>query len=176
VWWLLVNLTAVLYCAQTIQGYIGDYSVMSAVIALNAFALVVWEILSTESFLWLQTPVRWAPRVLLMVTLFVLSMAVINVINGHRHTYEEIRVFSVFWTFGYLLGIPLLVWVYAQRRIDLFALVVVSLSIVSVSTSFVGRWMKAGLDTFFFLSLLVIVEVAIAAFLLRKVHQHAQAQ
>lgn len=176
VWWVLVNLTAVLYCAQTIQGYAGEYSIVSVLIVLNAIALLVWELLSEERFVWLQTPVRWAPRVLLLLLLFVLSTGVLEVIDGHRRTAESVLVFSLFWTLGYLVGIPLLVWVYTLRRTDLFALVAVALSLVVVSTSFVGRWVKAGMDTFFFLSLLVIVEVAIAGFLLRKVHQYAQSK
>ncbi len=176
VWWVLVLLTVVLFCAQVIPDRLGGLSALSAMMAMNAVALAVWESLSVSRFPWLQTPVRWVPRVLLIVILYALSTAMVLVITESRYMHDELPHFRPFWVLGYVVGMPLLVWVYAMRRTDLFALVGVALSFVVVSTTFVGRWMRDGLETFFFLSLLVIAEVALAAFLLRKVHHHAQSK
>lgn len=171
-WLLIVNTASWLFFQQTaISSRLGIYSAAFYSFLLNMAALFVWEWLSAKGVDWLSTPGRWAPRVILCIGVFQLSIGVLYVIFGRRNpSLLELSLPAAY--LGACVGV---VWIYFFKRLDLFMLSSFALSFVVVSSSFVGRVIIDGLGGFFFLSFFVFAEVSFFVYLLRKANTYGNA-
>ncbi len=187
VWFLfvvLLNLSLIMYWTQVLEPPEGlwqlaqllgpiiwlgslftDSELSSAVFLLNATALVAWEVFSQRGVPWMQG--RWFARIVAFIALGTVVVPTLVIIMAA--------------TFGEKLGLTLLsplllavatvtcVLYYQYRRHDLFILTCCALAVIMVLTSFAIRTVLDDFGSMLFLAMLLIAQVAAAAWWLRGV-------
>jgi len=134
-WLAIVNL-AVIFRVSALGGILGlvlsSTEQLWALVALNAAALVVWEIASRRAA-WLRE--RWAPRVIAVGVGTILTMlALWAVVDGRAGAIVLV----------YPLWVAAMYWAYRVLAPDLFMLAGGCLSIIVVTTAFIGMRLLDG--------------------------------
>lgn len=181
---LLLNLTVIMYYTQVLHppdgwwelarllgplvwlgATVTDSTLASCLFGLNLAALVIWEFGSGRGVAWMQGTLF--PRVIAFVALLTVLIP----------TLILIVVASLEGRTGLTLLPPLLLsaatgaalYYYRQRRRDLFILTCSLLGLIMVITSFFVRHMITGSGDLLFVAILLIAQVAAAAWWLRQV-------
>jgi uncharacterized membrane protein len=170
VWVVLLNTSLVLYY-QTFGGIFrlmsgSETGLLWLIFILNTLLLAAWEVLAA-TWHWLSE--RWALRLLATAGGVPLNWLVLQSIFADSDA-------------SFLAGLVWVLWmaamyvVYRRTKPDLFMLAGCCLSGITVSVSFLGRYMleDGSAGSFLFLSLVVIGLGTGAAFWLKKVHQECQ--
>jgi uncharacterized membrane protein len=170
VWVVLLNTSLVLYY-QTFGGIFwlmsgSETGLLWLIFILNTLLLAAWEVLAAP---WHWLSERWALRLLATAGGVPLNWLVLQSIFADSDA-------------RFLPGLVWVIWmaalyvVYRRTKPDLFMLAGCCLSGITVSVSFLGKYMleDGSAGSFLFLSLLVIGMGTGAAFWLKKVHQECQ--
>jgi uncharacterized membrane protein len=142
-----------------------DSELSSAVFFLNAVALVAWEVVSQRGVSWMQG--RWFARIVAFVALGTVVIPTVIIVLAA----------SVGENLGLTMLSPILlalatvacVLYYQYRKHDLFILTCSALAVILVVTSFAVRTVLDDFGSMLFLAMLLIVQVAGAAWWLRSV-------
>jgi uncharacterized membrane protein len=171
VWIALINLSIILY-HQALRGVFGlmfgsDNGVLWLTFAVNAFALMAWEVLS-KPWPWLAE--RWAIRLLAVGSGVPLTWLVIFGIVDREHG-------PVLAGAAWGVWLAVMVFVYRRKRPDLFMLAGCCLSGIVVVVTFLGRHLleKGEAGSLLILALVIIGLGAGSAVWLRNVHREWQA-
>ena len=154
-----------------LSGTLINSTLASLVFALNAIALVVWEIASNQGLNWMQG--RTYPRIMAFGALSnLLVPTVIIIIGASFDARGNIGVIS-----PVLYGIATVValYYYQYRKPDLLILTMCVFGAIMVFTSFFIRYMLDDISGALMLAILLIAQVAGAAYWLRNVSRHWQA-
>jgi uncharacterized membrane protein len=161
-WWQLSQLLGPLVWLGT---SVTDSVLASYLFAVNAAALVLWEFGMRRGMDWMQ--VTWFPRVIAALALctVVIPTIVIIVATGFAEQ-AGLTVLSPILMLG---GTGLCLYYFRNRRHDLFILTCSLLSAILVVTSVAARLLLEGPGSLLVLALLLIAQVAGAAWWLRRV-------
>lgn len=183
-WLALLNLVLILYWIQVLHPPFGgwqvaqllgplvwlsamvmDWRLASWLFALNATAIVVWELSSGRGISWLQG--RWFPRLTALVALYTVTAPTLLLIlaAGMDSRVETAGISPLL--FGGALAACL--WYYQYRKPDLFMLTAVVFGAILVVMAFAIRHLFDGVGSLLVLALLLIAQVAAAAWWLRYV-------
>ena len=168
-WWQLAQLLGPLvWLGSTLM----DSTLASYLFALNAVALFVWEILARRGVEWAQG--RIFPRLIAIAALstVLVPTIIITVAAG----LEEKAGLSVISPVLLLTSTSACLYYYRHRRHDLFILTCSLLAVIMVVTSFSIRYLLGSFGSLLFLAILVIAQVAGAAWWLRQVARGWDAQ
>ena len=186
-WFLIVvlaNLTVIMYWTQVLYPPEGawnlaqllgpifwlgstvmDARLANVLFALNAVALVVWEILGALGVTWLRA--RWAPRVIALVALNVVVLPTMIVIIGESLDVQmKTKVLSPSLM---MLAFAACFYYYQYRRHDLFILTCCAMGLILVIMTFAIRHFPDDVSSSLMLAVLLIVMVSTAAYWLRHV-------
>ena len=161
-WWQLTQLLGPLvWMASTVM----DSTLASYLFALNAVALVAWEIGANRNIDWMQG--RVLPGLIaLMAFGTVLPPTLVMIFVGAFE--EKANLYFVSPLLLVISGAACL-WYYQFKRQDLFILTLCLLAAILVITSYFIRHLMGGFGSLLFLAILIIVQVAGAAWWLRDV-------
>jgi len=161
-WWQLAQLFGPLVWLGSL---VTDSHLSTAVLLLNVFALLAWEFASIRGAPWVQS--GWFVRVVAFIALgTVVTPTLLIVLAG---------------AFGEKLGLTLLspilmavvtaacLYYYQYRKQDLFVLTCCAFAVIMVVTSFAIRILLNDFGSMLFLAMLLIGQVAWAAYWLRNV-------
>ena len=181
---LLLNLTVIMYYTQVLHppdgwwqlsqllgpvAWLGttvlDSVLASYLFALNAAALVAWEWGARHGIAWMQGTVFPRLVALLALSTVVIPTVIIIVAAGFEER-AEIRAISPILM---LAATGACLYYYRYRRHDLFILTCSVLGTVMVITSFAIQFSLRSPGSLLFLAVLVIAQVAGAAWWLRRV-------
>ncbi len=161
-WWQVSQLLGPLVWLGTT---VMDATLASYLFALNAAALVLWEFGVRHGIAWMQGAMF--PR---LITLLALSTVLIpTLIIIIAAGFEEQVGMHVISPVLMLAATGLCLYYYRYQRHDLFILTFALLGVIMVVTSFAIRFMLGGSASLLFLAVLVVAQVAGAAWWLRKV-------
>jgi uncharacterized membrane protein len=163
-WWQLAQLLGPLvWLASTAM----DSTLASALYALNAIGLVIWEFFTFRGVSWMQG--RVYPRLVAFGALSVVLPSTLIMIFGAAFGENA----GLHFMSPLLLAITTAVglWFYQYKRQDLLILTLCLLAAIFVVTSFAIRHVVTGTSSLLFLALLIIAEVAGAAGWLKAVAQ-----
>lgn len=168
-WWQLAQLLGPLVWLGTT---VMDSTLASSVYALNVIGLVIWELGTSRGVPWMQG--RSYPRLIalgafsavLPSTLVMILAAGFNE-NAGLHFMSPLLL-AVITVAG--------LWYYQFKRQDLMILTLCLLAGIFVATSFAIRQLMTGSDSLLLLALLIIAEVAGAAWWLKRVSQRWDSQ
>jgi uncharacterized membrane protein len=166
-WLALLNVALVLYC-MVFRSFLwmnfGSVEQMFWLLLLtNTAAWVLWE-LASQRFAWLVS--AWAVRLLATASGTVMSMLVLHSI------FEPSKGVVLHWLV-YITWLAGVYAVYRRMRPDLFMLAGACLSLIVCITTLVAKLMLERSDAagiMLFLAMLVVVEAAVAAIWLKRVH------
>lgn len=181
---ILLNLTLVMYYTQVLHPPDGwwqlsqllgpmvwlgttvlDSTLASYLFTLNAAALVLWESGTRREISWMQGTVFPRLIALLALSTVVIPTLIIIVSAG----FEEQAGGRVISPVLMLAATGLCLYYYRYQRHDLFILTFTLLGVIMVATSFAVRFTLGGSGSLLFLAVLVVAQVAGAAWWLRQV-------
>ncbi|NIS91432.1 MAG: DUF2157 domain-containing protein [Woeseiaceae bacterium] len=161
-WWQLTQvLGPLVWLASTVM----DSTLASYLFALNAVALVAWEVGANRGIGWMQG--RVLPGLIAMMAFStVLPPSLIMIFVGALDDNANLHFVSPL-----LLAITTAacLWYYQFRRRDLFILTLCLFAAILVITSFSIRYSMGGVGTLLLLAILIIGQVAGAAWWLRNI-------
>jgi len=170
VWIVLINISIVLY-HQTFRGVFwfmlgSDTGMLWLAFCFNTLVLAAWEFLA-KTWRWLSEP--WATRLLAVGSGVPITWIVLRAIFSRSEAGVSSGLVWAIW-------LAAVYFIYRKIRPDLFVLAGGCLSGITVSVSFLGKYMlnHGSSESFLFLALLVIGMGAGAAYWLKKVHQEWQ--
>jgi uncharacterized membrane protein len=183
---LLLNLTVIMYYTQVLHPPDGwwelarllgplvwlgatvvDSTLASYLFVLNLVALAIWEIGAGRSVAWMQGTLF--PRLAAFAAFStVLIPTLIIIVVGSLEQKTELSLISPLLL---LAATGASLYYYRQRRPDLFILTCSLLGVIMVITSFFVRHTLTGSGGLLFVALLLIAQVAGAAWWLRQVAQ-----
>ena len=181
---ILLNLTVIMYYTQVLHppdgwwqlsqllgplvwlgAAITDSTLASYLFALNAAALVIWEVGARIGIPWMQGTVF--PRLIALLTLSTVVIPTLIVIVAAG--LEEKTGLGIISPVLMFTATAACLYYYRHQRHDLFILTCSLLGAIMVVTSLAVRFMLGGSGTLLFLAVLVIAQVAGAAWWLREV-------
>lgn len=180
---VLVNLTLIMYWTQVLHPPSGWWSlpqllgplvwlgttVMDArlagwVFALNAAALVLWEFAAARGVAWLRG--RTAPRLIALIALYAVLAPTLLLIGGASG--ELSFRMPIFSPMLYAGALAVTLFYYQYRTPDLFMLTAALFGAILVIMALAIRYMPGDVDSLFPLALLLVAQVAGAAYWLRQ--------
>ena len=168
-WWQLTQLLGPLvWLASTVM----DSTLASYLFALNGVALIAWEFGTSRNVAWMQG--RVLPGLVAFIAFgTVLPPSLIMIFAGALEENANLTLVSPL-----LLAITTAacLWYYQFRRHDLFILTLCLFAVILVITSFFIRHTMEGFGSLLFLAMLIIAQVAGAAWWLRQVAHRWEAQ
>jgi len=177
-WIGLLNLCAILYIDTYPELFRflfrSESKVLWALFFINITALIFWESLQGK---WSWLSGRWAVRLLALVSLFALTVIVIEMIFIRQRTAmsEHWLAYQLFSGVIWSITIGLIYMIYRRLKPDLFMLSMGVLSMISVITSLVAKGLfhsiSEDVGAFFILTLVVIGLGTAAALWLKNVHR-----
>ncbi|MGB5775824.1 MAG: DUF2157 domain-containing protein [Sedimenticolaceae bacterium] len=168
-WWQLAQLLGPLvWLGSTLM----DSTLASYLFALNALALVIWEVAAHRGVTWMQGTIF--PRLIAIAALGTVLIPTIIIIVAAG--LEEKAGLSVISPVLLLAATGACLYYYRYRRHDLFILTCSLLGVIMVFTSFSIRHMLGGSGSLLMLAVLVIAQVAGAAWWLRQVARRWEAE
>ncbi|MCU7812535.1 MAG: DUF2157 domain-containing protein [Candidatus Thiodiazotropha sp. (ex Notomyrtea botanica)] len=181
---ILLNLTVIMYYTQVLHPPDGlwqlsqllgplvwlgttvmDSTLASYLFVLNVLALLIWEFGAYRSVSWMQGTLF--PRVITFVAFSTVLLPTLVIIVAAG--FEEQARLSVVSPILLLAATGAALYYYQYRRHDLFILTCSLLGMIMVITAFFIRHMMSGSGSLLFLALLVIAQVAGAAWWLRQI-------
>jgi uncharacterized membrane protein len=168
-WWQLAQLLGPLvWLSSTLI----DSTLASLVFALNAVALIAWEFAVNRNVAWVQG--RTYPRVVGFGALTnVLVPTVVFIIGA---SFGEVVKLGIISPVLFLAASVAAFYYYQFRRPDLLMLTMLVFGAILVFTTFFGRYMLKDVGGILMLALLLIGQVAGAAYWLRSVTRRWEAQ
>ena len=186
---LLLNLTLILYYTQVLKPPEGwwelarllgplvwlgttvfDSTLASYLFALNAVALVVWEVGAARGIVWMQGTVF--PRLIALAAFgTVLAPTLIIIVAAGLEGQARLSLVSPLL---FAVATVACLYYYQRRRLDLFILTCALLGIIMAVTSFVIRHMLEGSGGLLVLAVFVIAQVTAATWWLRRVAQTSE--
>jgi uncharacterized membrane protein len=163
-WWQLSQLLGPLVWLGTT---VMDSTLASYLFALNAVALVIWEYGAGRGVAWMQGTLF--PRLIAFAALGTVLIPTLIIIVAAG--FEEKTGLSVISPVLLLAATGACLYYYQYQRYDLFILTCSLLGVIMVVTSFSIRYMLAGTGSLLILAILVIAQVAGAAWWLRQIAQ-----
>jgi uncharacterized membrane protein len=166
-WWQLAQLLGPLVWLGTT---VIDSGLASWLFALNAGALVVWEIAGAR-LAWLQG--RTCPRIIALMALHtVLAPTLILIFAASAGGNANLSVLSPVL---FVAALAAALWYYQYRKPDLFMLTVALFGAILVIMAFAVRFMFDAVQSLFLLTVLLVMLVAGAAYWLKSVSQRWEA-
>lgn len=167
-WWQLSQLLGPLvWLSSTLM----NTTLASFVFALNAVALVVWELASNQGVDWMRG--RTYPRIMAFGALSnVLIPTVIMIFGVSLDARENVGVISPTL---YVVASAAALFYYQYRKPDLLILTICVFGAIMVISSFFVRYMLNDIGGALMLAMLLIAQVAGAAYWLRNVSRRWQA-
>ena len=181
---LLLNLTVILYYTQVLhppEGWwqlsqllgplvwlgtaVTDSTLASYLFALNAAALVLWEVGARRGIAWMHGVVF--PRLIAMLALSTVLIPTLIIIVAA--SFEEQAGIGLISPVLMAAITGLCLYYYRYQSHDLFILTVFLLGSIMIVNAFAIRFMLGGSGSLLFLAFLIIAQVAGAAWWLRKV-------
>lgn len=174
-WLVLLNLSLGLWADQ--QTAADFATAMLLLFVLNAGWLLGWETVRRRPVDWMQP--RWVPQLVAIATFAAVFAPTLEFI----FTLESPNSLPVMLApIVYLLLCGMTIFVYTRNIRDLFILTICALSIIGVITAAAGKLIFDYLDTLFgafdgslVLSILVIVQAAVAVLLLQRLARRWEA-
>jgi uncharacterized membrane protein len=166
-WLLLILLVDTALCLYWVQILSGEGTTLAVVVALvNGGAWAVHELLAARGVPWLEG--RWLPRVLALMTMAPLLALGEYVVVEPREADTASRV-----ALGLLVLVMVLAYLFhRQVRSELFLLTLDAVSLMTLVTTFIGRFLLKSVDLdaglfSFTMALLIIGEVGLTVWWLR---------
>jgi uncharacterized membrane protein len=167
-WWQLAQLLGPLvWLSSTLM----NSTLASLVFALNAIALVVWEIVSNQGLNWMQG--RTYPRIMAFGALSNLLVPTVVIIIGA--SFDARGNIGVISPVLYGIATVVALYYYQYRKPDLLILTMCVFGAIMVFTSFFIRYMLDDISGALMLAILLIAQVAGAAYWLRNVSRRWEA-
>ena len=168
-WWQLAQLLGPLvWLSSTLM----DSTLASIVFALNAVALIAWEYAVNRNVAWVQG--RTYPRVIGFGALSnVLIPTVVFIIGA---SFGEAIKLGVISPVLYVAASVAALYYYQFRRPDLLMLTMLVFGAILVFTTLIGRYMPMDTGSILMLAILLIGQVAGAAYWLRNVSHQWEAE
>jgi uncharacterized membrane protein len=163
-WWQLTQLLGPLVWLGTT---VMDSTLASYLFALNVAALLTWEVGAHNGIAWMQG--RAFPRLIAVAALCTVLIPTIVIIAAAG--FVEDAGLSVISPILLLAATAACIYYYQYQRYDLFILTSSLFGVIMVITSFAIRHMMTDTGSLLILALLVIAQVAGAAWWLRQVAQ-----
>lgn len=165
-WAAVLNVAVALWLGLHPRSWFGDWDTGVLLGVLDLALLAAWEVAPSR---WPEFHGRSGPRMLAAAALCGLTVnSLADVFEGARH---ELGAATGVW----LLAVLALGHVYLRRRVDLAILAMLALSVIMVSTCWIGRVLLDGpgepIGAWLILALLVIAQAAVAAIALRRLAQ-----
>jgi uncharacterized membrane protein len=168
-WWQLSQLLGPLvWLSSTLM----NSTLASLVFALNAVALIAWECAVNRNVAWVQG--RTYPRVVGFGALCSVMIPTLVFIIGAGFG-ERINL-GVISPVLYALASVAALYYYQNRRPDLFMLTMLVFGAILVFSTFIGRYLVTDIGAILMLAVLLIGQVAGAAYWLRNVSRRWQAE
>ena len=163
-WWQLAQLLGPLvWLSSTMM----DSTLASLVFALNAVALIAWEYAVNQNVAWMQG--RTYPRVVGLGALSNVLIPTVMFIIGA--SFGETMNLGFISPALYAVASVAALYYYQFRRPDLLMLTMLVFGAILVFTTLLGRYMPMDTGSILMLAILLIAQVAGAAYWLRKVTQ-----
>lgn len=174
-WAAVLNIAVGLWLGLSPRSWFGAWDTGGLLGGLNLALLAGWERAGSAepATRWPEFHGRGGPRLLAAAALCGLTVnSLADVFDGGR---GELGAATGVW----LLAVLALGHAYLRRRIDLAILAMLALSVIAISTCWIGRMFFDGADdaigAWLLLALLVIAQAAIAAIALRRLAQQEAA-
>ncbi len=167
-WWQISQLLGPLVWLASLMM---DSTLGSIIFAMNAIALLGWEVGASHGVSWMQD--RWYPRVLAfgaLTTVLIPTLIMIVAASFGEHS-------GLGFTSPLLFAASLAacLYFYQFRKLDLFILTVCLFAAIMVIMSFIGHTMLRDVGSLLFLAALLIGLVAGAAYWLREIAKRWEA-
>jgi uncharacterized membrane protein len=167
-WWMLAQLLGPLVWLGTT---VMDWRLASWLFALNAAALVLWEVGAARGVAWLQG--RTSPRLIALAALYtVLAPTVLLIAGATGGARFHISVVSPVL---FAAALAACLGYYRHRKPDLFMLTAALFSAILVVMVFAARNLFDSFESLFVLAVLLVAQVAGAAYWLRDVSRRWEA-
>lgn len=168
-WWQLSQLLGPLvWLSSTLM----NSTLASLVFALNVVALIAWECAVNRNVAWVQG--RTYPRVIGFGALSSVLIPTVVLIIGASFG-ERINL-GVISPVLYAIASVAALYYYRNRRPDLFMLTMLVFGAILVFTTFIGRYLVTDIGAILMLAVLLIGQVAGAAYWLRNVSRRWEAE
>lgn len=161
-WWQLTQLLGPLvWLASTVM----NSDLASSLFVLNTIALLLWETLSKRYPSWMRG--RWFPRVIALVTFSTVLLPTLIIIFATA--FDERTGLTFVSPFLYVAATLVCFYYYQYRKPDLFILTICVLGAILIVTSLFIRFMFQDISGALILAVLVMAQIAGAAYWLRGV-------
>ena len=168
-WWQLTQLLGPLvWLSSTLT----DSTLASLVFALNAVALIAWEYAASRNLAWMRG--RTCPRVIGFGALSNLLVPTVAFIVGA--SFGEAHKLAVISPVLYVAASVAALYYYRSRRPDLLMLTMLVFGAILVFTTLIGRYLPMDEGSILMLAILLIGQVAGAAYWLRHVTRQWEAR
>lgn len=165
IWILLIDTTLILYWDQMISWNSPQYyAIMIWGFAIQGLFVLVWELFSGKTD-WLVS--RWTPRLLSLVNFYIVTAAATMFVIGGLDEDPYILASAAIW----VVFVPAMIYVYSQKKLDLFMLTLSAISVMTVFDTWVGNWLTDLTNDFapLLIGLLIVGETALVVTLLLRV-------
>lgn len=169
----LLNLTVYFYFEQVVP--FGSYSTPEAIFALNALALIFWEMGAGLPAAW--TAQRWLPRLAALAAFAFILFPTLETIFSWFDLYDEVWQLRQWAPLIYAVFCLAVCFFYIRIRHDLLILTIAAMSLIIVITAIVGRALSDVDDMLMFLvsGFAVIVQATVAVNWLRRISRSWEA-
>ncbi len=167
IWILLIDTTLILYWGQMVSDSSPHFlAILLWGFAINGLFVLAWEFFSNKTD-WLVS--RWTPRLLSLVNFFIVTAAATIFVSDGLGDDPYILAMAVVW----LVFVPAMIYVYSQKKLDLFMLTLSAISVMTVFTTWVASQLDQSNFNYDFvpliLGLLIVGQTALVVTLLLRV-------
>lgn len=164
----LLNLTLALFWYQVLPGE--QYPQPETLFALNAVALLAWEVLYQRAGWWRH---RWVNRLTVIVAFGWILWPTLATILDLYNDYYELPTIHRYGPLIYALFVLAVFFVYSRWQPDLFMLTMAMFSIIIVLTTWIGRSLIELDDVtgYFGIGFALIIQAGVAVTILRRIAQ-----
>ena len=168
----LLNVALVLFWTQVLPG--DQYPQPESLFALNAVALIAWEMMGRR-FAWWQH--RWLNRLTALVAFVFALWPMLATILSLFDSYTELPTARYLGALLYLIFVAAVLVVYSRWQPDLLMLTMAMFSLIIVLTTLIGRSMVELDDEigYFITAFTVILQAGVAVTILRRIAQRWEA-
>ncbi len=166
---LLINTSLILYWNQIVSTrfeiQVKLYELLTIV---NLAFLICYEVYQNKKIEWIKG--RWFSRIIYMSIAIYLILSMMMYIFDFNKA-EKTDIIAIFCPLLFILFFSMSFFYYQKFKKDLFILTIAFLSCIIILTSFIGKQIVQGAESFIFLALIIIVQGSGAAFWLRNIHR-----
>ena len=160
-WWQLSQLLGPLVWLASLMM---DSTMGSILFAMNAIALLAWETAAGRGVIWMQG--RWYPRVIAFGALSTVLIPTLLMIIGA--SFGVTSGLSSVSPIIFVVSFAACLYFYQFRKLDLFILTLCVFGVIMVLTALFVRFTFRDIGSLFLLAILLIAQVAGAAYWLRS--------